>query len=97
MAYSTYDFKMAENNSWNRENLNFRTGRARVLIDALTYFENRRNRGRAGMTPPNFNSTHNFEENRWGEHGAWFSMCESLGIDSNGNTSWGPFFMEGKR
>ena len=49
---------MAEG-GWDREQ--FAGGRARVLLDAMAYFENqRRNRGRAGMTP----RTPNVKENR---------------------------------
>ena len=41
VVYSIHAFMMAEGNIWNREN--FRRGRARALIDAITYFENRKN------------------------------------------------------
>ena len=55
MVYSIPDFKMASNsNTWNMEQ--FARGRASALIDAVVYYENRRdrNRGRAGRTPLNF-------------------------------------------
>ena len=68
MVYSIPDFKMASNGNttWNMER--FSRGRASALIDALAYFENRRNKGRAGRTPLNFIRTPNFEENRMGEN-----------------------------
>ena len=55
---------MAEN-TWNRER--FAGGRARILLDVMADFANRRNRGRAGMTPQNLTRIPSFEENRQGE------------------------------
>ena len=60
---------MAEGN-WSREH--FERGRARALIDAITYLENKRSRGRrrAGIVPLNQTRTPNrnaHENSRWEE------------------------------
>ena len=98
MVYTIPDSKMAEG-SWNR--INFTSGRARALIDALAYFENQRNRGGArtvnigggGILPGALNRSAN-EDSRQDKGQI---LCGRGGPYQLWNLDWGPFSMKGKR